>query len=67
MTKLVMEDDGREAEQQGSEKGIVGAALLRVTAEAYLFCIRMRGRRVSGGIGCWDYTGLRNKTRGGAD
>ena len=36
VTKLVMEDEGREEASAGGGKGIVGAALLRVTAEAYL-------------------------------
>ena len=36
VTKLVMEDESREEAGERSEKGIMGAALLRVTAEAYL-------------------------------
>jgi hypothetical protein len=36
VTKLVMEDESREVAEPGSQKGIAGAALLRVTAEAYL-------------------------------
>ena len=36
VTKLVMEDEGREETRAKDGKEIVGAALLRVTAEAYL-------------------------------
>ena len=36
VTKLVMEDEGRGETGADGGKGIVGSALLRVTAEAYL-------------------------------
>jgi hypothetical protein len=36
VSKLVLDEDEEEKQAEGGGKGIVGAALLRVTAEAYL-------------------------------